>query len=47
MKTNFALIKFHDFSYTELETMIPWEREVYTHLVAQHVHEQQKEAENN
>jgi hypothetical protein len=31
-KTNFALIQHHKYSLTELENMIPWEREVYVSL---------------
>ena len=28
-KTNFALMQHHKYSLTELENMMPWEREIY------------------
>ena len=39
-KTNFALIQHHKYSLTELENMIPWEREVYVSLLQQHIEEE-------
>ena len=38
--TNFAMMHHHKYSLTELENMIPWEREVYVELLMQHVQEQ-------
>tara|TARA_Y100001949_G_C15743622_1_gene224758 strand:+ start:344 stop:514 length:171 start_codon:yes stop_codon:yes gene_type:complete len=32
--TNFGLMQHHNYSLTELENMIPWEREVYVQLLA-------------
>jgi len=34
------LIKQHNFSLTELDDMLPWEREMYITLVKQHVEEE-------
>jgi hypothetical protein len=39
-KTNFALIQHHKYSLTELENMIPWEREVYLTLLQQFIEEE-------
>jgi len=39
-KTNFALMQHHKYSLTELENMIPWEREVYVSLLQQHIEEE-------
>ena len=39
-KTNFALIQHHKYSLTELENMIPWEREVYLSLLQQLIEEE-------
>lgn len=39
-KTNFALIQHHKYSLTELEEMIPFERELYITLLAQHIKEE-------
>ena len=35
--TNFALMQHHNYSLTELENMMPWEREIYVQLVVDHV----------
>ena len=41
-QTNFALMQHHKYSLTELENMLPWEREIYINLLMQHL-EQEKE----
>ena len=49
-KVNFALMQHHKYSLTELENMIPWEREVYLTLLQQVIEEEnlkQKQAELN
>ena len=44
-KTNFALIQHHKYSLTEIENMIPWEREIYVSLLQQHVEEENLKAQ--
>ena len=44
-KTNFALIQHHKYSLTELENMIPWEREVYVSLLQQYIEEENLKAQ--
>jgi hypothetical protein len=39
-KTNFALVQHHRWSLTELEHLIPWEREVYITLLQQYIEEE-------
>lgn len=39
-KTNFALVQHHKYSLTELEDMIPFERDIYVTLLAQHIKEE-------
>jgi hypothetical protein len=39
-KVNFALMQHHKYSLTELENMIPWEREIYLSLLKQYVEEE-------
>ena len=39
-KTNFALIQHHKYSLTELENMIPWERDIYITLLQQYIEEE-------
>ena len=44
-KTNFALMQHHKYSLTELENMIPWEREVYLTLLQQYIEEEKLKAQ--
>jgi hypothetical protein len=39
-KINFALMQHHKYSLTELENMIPWEKEVYLTLLQQYIEEE-------
>jgi len=39
-RTNFALMQYHKYSLTELEDMIPWEREIYVEMLMQHIKEE-------
>ena len=39
-KTNFALMQHHKYSLTELENMIPWEKDVYVALLEQYIEEE-------
>jgi len=39
-QTNFNLMYFHKFSLTELEEMLPWEREVYVTMLINHLDEE-------
>ena len=38
--TNFALMQHHKYSLTELETMLPWERDIYISLLTQYIQEE-------
>ena len=44
-KTNFALMQHHKYSLTELENMMPWEREIYVSLLQQYVEEENLKAQ--
>jgi len=39
-RTNFALMQYHKYSLTELEEMIPWERDIYVEMLMQHIKEE-------
>ena len=39
-KLNFALIQHHKYSLTEIENMMPWERDIYVALLQQHIEEE-------
>ena len=48
-KLNFALMQYHKYSLTEIENMMPWERDVYVSLLKQHLEEEelkQKQQQN-
>ena len=40
VKTNFAMIQHHKWSLTEIEEMMPWERDVYVTLLNEHIKEE-------
>ena len=44
-KLNFSLIQHHKYSLTEIENMIPWEREVYLGLLNQYIEEENLKAQ--
>ncbi len=44
-KVNFAMMQHHKYSLTELENMIPWEREVYLSLLKQYIEEETLKAQ--
>ena len=43
-KINFALTQFHKYSLTEIENMMPWERDIYLALLKQHIEEENLKA---
>jgi len=40
-KLNFALMQYHKYSLTEIENMMPWERDIYVGLLQQHLEEEE------
>jgi hypothetical protein len=47
MKVNFALMQHHNYSLSDLEEMLPWEREVYLNLLLQHIEEENMRMRHN
>ena len=43
-KLNFSLMQHHKYSLTEIENMMPWEREVYLGLLNQYIEEEKLKA---
>ena len=39
-RLNFALMQYHKYSLTEIENMMPWERDIYVALLQQHIEEE-------
>ena len=44
-KMNFALMQYHKYSLTELEEMIPFEREVYVAMLVKFLEEEKQRME--
>ena len=40
--TNFAMMQHHKYSLTELENMMPWEREIYLGLLMNFLKEEKE-----
>lgn len=45
-KTNFSLVQHHKYSLTEIENMLPWERDIYIELLKQHLEEEKLKQQN-
>ena len=41
------MIQYHNWSLTEIENMMPWEREVYVGLLIQYIEEENEKAAKN
>lgn len=39
-KTNFSLMQHHGYSLTELDNMLPWERDIYVSMLIQWIEEE-------
>ena len=39
-KLTFSLIQYHKYSLTEIENLIPWERDIYVELLRAHLEEE-------
>ena len=39
-KLNFALMQHHKYSLTEIENMMPWERDIYLGLLNQYIEDE-------
>jgi hypothetical protein len=44
-RINFALMQFHKYSLTEIENMMPWERDIYLTLLRIHIEEENLKAQ--
>jgi len=44
-RINFALMQFHKYSLTEIENLMPWERDIYVALLKQHIEEENLKAQ--
>tara|TARA_R100000988_G_C4006608_1_gene173078 strand:- start:4028 stop:4207 length:180 start_codon:yes stop_codon:yes gene_type:complete len=46
-KITFALMQHHKYSLTEIENMIPWEKDVYVTLLEQYIEEENLKNKQN
>ena len=44
-RLNFALLQYHKWSISEVENMMPWERDIYVILLKQHLEEEEFKAQ--
>tara|TARA_B100000579_G_scaffold194843_1_gene159245 strand:+ start:732 stop:881 length:150 start_codon:yes stop_codon:yes gene_type:complete len=42
---NFALMQYHKYSLSEIENMMPWEKEVYTTFLVQYLEDLKQKQE--
>ena len=40
MTTNFSLMQHHNYSLSDLENMLPWEREIYVDMLITYIKEE-------
>jgi len=46
-KTNFALMQYHKYSLTEIENMIPFERDIYVAMLVNFLEEEKQRLEKD
>ena len=46
-RLNFALIQYHKWSLSEIENLLPWERDIYVELFKQHLEEEKLKHQSN
>jgi hypothetical protein len=46
-RINFSLLQFHKYSLSEIENLIPFERELYLGLLQQHIEEENLKNQQN
>jgi len=45
---NFSLLQYHKYSLTEVENLIPWERDIYIGMLKQHLEDEKlKQQQSN
>jgi len=42
LRLNFSLMQYHKYSLTEIENMMPWERDIYVILLQNHLEEEEE-----
>ena len=47
LETNFSLMQHHKWSLSDIEQMMPWERDVYVTLLKQYIEEENLKAQQS
>jgi hypothetical protein len=45
METNFSLMQHHNWSLSDIENMLPWEKDVYVNYLVKYLEKQKLEAQ--
>ena len=45
METNFSLMQHHNWSLNDIESMLPWEKDVYVNYLIKYLEKQKLEAQ--
>ena len=45
-QTNFSMMQHHQYSLTELDNMIPWERQIYVSLLQDYIKKENERVKN-
>ena len=46
LNTNFSMMQHHKYSLTELDNMIPWERQIYVSMLYRFIEEENQRIKN-
>ena len=46
-KINFALMQYHKYSLSEIESMMPWEREIYIQMLLDYLENQKNKNDSS
>ena len=44
-RLNFSLMQYHKWSLTEIENLLPWERDIYVEMLKNHLEEEELKAQ--
>ena len=45
LRTNFALMQYHNYSLSDIEGLIPWERDIYVYMLMDHLEKEKQQQE--
>jgi len=43
-QTNFSLMQYHKYSLSDIETMVPWERDIYVKMLVDYLEKLEEES---